>query len=409
MSPLFLLLFQDPTPAPTPALDLRQAPVVAEVERIQLTPKIDGKIDEEEWDPLGSSGDAKTYFQWEPGAIHVAATGAVGKDLLVSVDPGGDGWLVGSNNLEVRIGLRDGKPVVKLRLLDATNVAGPTYRDIPNVEIASSAMISPDGTIEATIVDPGLGLLPLKGGKFAARVDVIATDAPSVGANEPRMLAPLKLDQERAAALPGGLKTKIDFNDIPVVPGDGLSIRFSFNGEPMPKRIALRTEGLGREATSASEMPFVDNGKKSARIDYKTQVQPGATLGYRIARATLTDADGVPSIVQASYRISAPADVELRETRLRKSDKDRSLKMGYTIFGNARRLQEGKVSISVPEGFRILNGDDEQNLKRFEPRLGLPKSFGLFVPANSTGTVPIKFAFELDKKKFEVVRYVTVD
>ncbi len=417
MSPLLLLLFQDPTLPQTAlpqtpaqaALDLRQAPLVAETNRIRLTPKIDGRIEEEEWDPLGGSGEVKTFLQWEPGTIHVAASGAAGKDLLLSVDPDGDGWLVGSNNLEARIGVRDGKPFVKLRLLDATNVAGPTYREIPNLEVASSVAVGPDGTIEASIVDPGLGLLPLKDGRFAARIDVIRADEPSLPANEPRALAPLTLSRERAAALSAGLKAKVDFNDIPVVPGDGLAIRFSLSGDALPKRIALRTEGLGREATSASEAPIIPNGKKSVRIEYKTGVQPGASLGYRIARATLTGADGVPSIVQASYRIAPPADVTLNETRLRTSDKDRSLRLGYTIFGNTRRSLSGKVDLSAPQGYRILNGDDTQTLRRFEPRLGLPESFGLFVPANARGTVPIRFSFEIEKKRFEIVRFVTID
>src|SRR4051812_44034989 len=107
MSPLLLLFLQEPTnpPAPAPVLDMRQVPVVAEVSRIRLTPKIDGKLEEEEWDPLGESDAVKTFLQWEPGVLHIAASGAMGKDLVVSIDPGSNGWLVGKNNLEARIGM----------------------------------------------------------------------------------------------------------------------------------------------------------------------------------------------------------------------------------------------------------------------------------------------------------------
>lgn len=408
MSPLLLFAFQTPVPAPV-ALDLRQAPAVAEPTRIELTPRLDGKIEDEEWDALGASGDVKTYLQWEPGALHVAGAAMAGKDLLVSVDPGGDGWLVGSDNLEARIGVKDGKPFVRLRILDATNVAGPTYREIPGMEAASAVAVGPDGTIEATIGDPGLGLLPLKGAKLAIRVDAIPSGDPALAANEPRALTPLLLADTRSAALPTGLGVKTDFNDIPAVPGETAQVRFAFTGAPMPKRIALRTEGLGREATSATELPFPSAGKRGVSVEYKTGIAPDASLGYRVTRATLTGSDGVPSVVQASYRIAPLVDIVLNEPHLKPSAQDRSLKIGYTAFGNSSRRLSGRATISVPGGYRILNGEESQKITLFEPRRGLPKSFGLFIPANARGTVPIRFAMEINGKKLEAVRYVTID
>ena len=122
-----------------------------------------------------------------------------------------------------------------------------------------------------------------------------------------------------------------------------------------------------------------------------------------------TAASLVPVMLIVTDVAVPSADVTLNETRLRTSDKDRSLRLGYTIFGNTRRSLSGKVDLSVPQGYRILNGDDTQTLRRFEPRLGLPESFGLFVPANARGTVPIRFTFEIEKKKFEIVRFVTID
>ena len=403
MSPLLLLALQ------APALDLRQAPVVPATTRIQLTPRLDGKIDDEEWDAFTEAEGVKTYLQWEPGALHVAASGAMGKDILVSIDTNGDGWLVGKDNLEARIGQRDGKPFVRLVLLDATNVAGPTYREIPNLGVASTVVVGADGTLEATLGDPGLGLIAPKAGRLAVRVDLVPADAPAIPANEPRALATLSLGDWRAVALPSGLKAKVDFNDIATVPGENVALRFGFTGGPAPKRIAMRTEGLGREATGSSEQPFPEMGGKGASVEYKTGVQKDAMIGYRLARATVTGADGVPGVVQASYRIAPLADIRLNDPTLKPSDKDRALRVGFTVLGNSRERMAGRTTISVPGSFRILNGGDTQKIALFEPRRGLPKSFGLLVPANARGVVPITFAMELEGKKFEVVRYVTID
>ena len=409
MSPFLLLLCQEPTvPATPPALDFRQAPVVAELERIRLTPKLDGHLDEEEWDAFGQSGDTKTFLQWEPGVLHVAASALTGKDLIVSIDPKSDGWLVGRDNVEIRIGVREGKPTIRLRFLDATNVAGPTYREIAGLTAASQVVVGPDSTVEASIVDPGLGFLPTKGGKLAARVDVVASEAPDAAANEPRTLASLNLREFRAAALPAGLNATAETGER-VIPGDNLSIRFGFSGEPMPKRIALRSEGLARESTSATELPFPTSNKKTVSLDYQTRIQREASIGYRIARATLTGADGIPGIVQASYRIAPLLDLDLTDTQVRPADKDRSLKVGFVARGNSRRGLSAATTISVPAPYRIVNGDDTQRLLLAEPKLPLKKSFGLFVPANASGAVPITFSMTVNGKKLDVVRYLVID
>src|SRR5258706_9110170 len=75
---------------------------VAEPDRLALTPKLDGKIDPEEWDEL-TSQSAPTYLQWQPGAIHAAATLAKDQVMVVSLDLSNNGWLQGKDNVDVRV------------------------------------------------------------------------------------------------------------------------------------------------------------------------------------------------------------------------------------------------------------------------------------------------------------------
>src|SRR5690242_14981297 len=98
---------------------------VAQPVRLQLTPNLDGKIDREEWDALGSN----TYLQWEPGRVYAAAQMPAGKALVFSIDGKGDGWLVGRDNIEYRVTVKDGHAVVTARELDATAVKEPVWRD----------------------------------------------------------------------------------------------------------------------------------------------------------------------------------------------------------------------------------------------------------------------------------------
>lgn len=415
MVPLLLLHFQEPTtPAPAPTtppavVDLRQAPTIAEPTRLKLTPVLDGKLAEEEWDPFGESNGSKTFLQWEPRVLYVAATATTGKDLVVSIDPDSDGWLVGKNNLEARVTVKDGKPVVTVHFLDATNVAGPVWREVPGLSEASKAAIGTDGTIELAIVDPGLDLLPKKEGKLAARVDLVPTGSTFGEPNALRALAPLKAEDVRATALPSGLKAKVDGNERSAIPGEEAQIHFEFEGAPLPRRFAVRTEGLGRDATNANEVPLPAKAKESIGLDYRTGIAQDAPIGYRIARATITGADGVAAIVQASYRFAPLIDLELNDNRLKVSDKDRSVHLGFVAIGNTNRRVDGNVTITAPQNFRIPNGDDTQRLYLAEPRLPLRKGFDLFIPANATGVFPIVFSAKFGKQTVETVRYIVIE
>src|SRR4051812_13139307 len=55
---------------PQPFIDRED---IADLTRLALTPKLDGKIDTEEWDPFVQSNGMDTYFQWEPGKLYLAA------------------------------------------------------------------------------------------------------------------------------------------------------------------------------------------------------------------------------------------------------------------------------------------------------------------------------------------------
>ncbi len=107
--------------------------VPAYEQRIAVSPRLDGEIEPEEWDDFATVGDTQTWFQWEPGVLHAAAKLPVGQDLLVSLDLRGDGWLVGSDNLEVRLTWDGSRAKATLRRLDATHPEGPEWSDASDI------------------------------------------------------------------------------------------------------------------------------------------------------------------------------------------------------------------------------------------------------------------------------------
>jgi hypothetical protein len=408
---VFVLPLQEPV-APIPPM-FSVAPVVASPDRLAITPRVDGSISPEEWDPFSIAPGLNAFMQWEPGKLHFAGRVPKGSDLLVSVDFGRDGWLVGRNNYEFRIGTRDGQAFTLGRLSDGTDVNGPRWVDLPGLAAASTVASTSDSnstTYEATFTDPGMGIYPTEpGSKIAVRFDAVSSGSGPIEAYVPRVLAPVKLGFTRDAGLPESVKYAPEGQGIHIYPGQAGKIRLTFQGKQGVKldALSLRTEGEGRAVTNQLTTPFppLDN-KGRSYVDYNTNVAMTATEGWRVLHGELTSADGVPGILQTSYRIAPLVDCELIRTDLRTQPVDRSERIGFYVESNSLKNVFGKVTVDVPEPFRSLNG----NVKTFT--LGqkgkMRRAFDIYVPAKVDGTFAIVFHIEAGNVKFDQTGYITV-
>lgn len=419
-----LILAQEPVTAPGQTVpstalvapNFQVAPLVAEPTRLAISPKLDGVIEDEEWDEFSGEATAKDYFQWEPGKLHFAATVAEGTDLLVSVDLKADGWLVGSDNLEIRVSQKSGTPTVTGRLLDMTNVAGPRWIDVPGISLASQVVVKSGEagtTFEVSVADGGKGILPKDGRKVGVRIDTIASDATPGEPFVPRILAPVTLAMKRAAALPANLRWDFEGTGASVTPGEGIKIRFKFNGTDKVglQRLAMRTKGLARMATSDASVPFPSfDNKGRAFVDYTTPVAKDAEPGYRVAQGTLTTADGVPGVVETSYRIAPLLELSLAGNDLQSKPMAQTVRLTYTVKSNSlstRRI-DGNVKIMLPPGFRMIDGDD-RDFGIFSARSSVRRVFQVEVPSGAAGVYPIGFRVKSGDKTFEETGYLNLD
>jgi hypothetical protein len=419
--PLSLIAFligqggiQDSAVVAKPAPTFETAPVVAESRRIALTPTLDGVIGDEEWDPLSTEKDAATYWQWEPGRMHVAAQVPVGTDLLLSLDLGANGWLIGRDNLEFRLHVADGKVITTARLLDGTVVTGPQWIELPGFTISSAGSVKTDGntqTIEATISDPGIGLLSLNDGKtLSIRADTLDALAATSPAYLPRILAPVTLGYFRSAGLPNGLTFRPEGASRSVVPGQSLGLRMTFEGkgEVGVTRLDLRGEGPARAVTNLVEVPFPTFDRKGrCFVDYTTNVSPEATLGYRLLRGTLQTKDGVPGATQTSFRIGWLVDADLVREDLKPADMDRSQKMSFYLRSNSGKSMAGTVKVSLPEPLRVIN-DSIRGFEIGRSRGGSRQVFEFYIPRGTKGTFPVTFDLNVNKTTMTQVGYITI-
>ena len=369
---------------------------VRETVRMALTPKLDGKLSEEEWDRFAIIDGVQTYFQWQPSKLHAAATLPVGKDLVASFDLNGDGWLVGADNVEVRVSWNAGAPSVRERILDATDLSQPKWVDLPPtttaVEVGSSSSGS-TWTVEFSAEDPARGVFPTEPkSTFALRFDAVDASA-SPPALSPRVLSLVRLGMERASGLPDGVVFKPEYAVKSVVPGESNQVRLTFQGDNTLglKTIEVRTEGLGREFAQAKTLPFPSFDRKGrAFVDYDTLLSPKAPLGYRLVRGTLTDGTGKQMLVQCSYQVAEPVSFEMPPPpKLKSKVEEQKIRVSIYLKSNTAQRIDGLFVVQPPSGWKVVAGNGAGFLI-YGSRASARKAVEFLVPAGAKGAFPLK-------------------
>ncbi len=388
--------------------------LVTEMNRIALSPRVDGILDEEEWDPLATGSEMKSFFQWEPGKLHFAGQVPEGHDLVASFDLKANGWLIGKDNLEVRLSSVDGKATMSCRVLDGTGISGPKWVDLPGMVMASSVSSKTDSqitTYEASVADLGLGIIPTEANtKLMVRMDdPLSSDAASP-AYLPRKLSPVTLMFQRSAALSPGLKFNTENTGRSSVSGEGIKLRLTFNGNNSMKlqKLEMHSEGFAKNDTNQLTVPFPKFDEKGrSYIDYMTSIVEGSPVGYRVLKATLTTSENIPAVMEACYRVGPVIDFDIPRQSLAVAPLDRSVRFSFYAKSNSSKAARGEVSLSVPEPLRILNGTNHK-INILTNRGSDRQTFEIFFPPNTSGTYPVKFSAVINGKKIEQVSYITI-
>jgi hypothetical protein len=399
--------YQDSTPYSQPQ-------AVAEPARLAQTPNIDGVLSPGEWDGFAKSNEGETYLQWEPNRLYVAAKMPLNRDLVISVDTKRNGWLVGKDNLEFRVRATESGVSVIGRQLDATNVSGPVWIAQPGYTKASFGKAKIEGdqaTVEACIIDPGIGLLTMQEGeRYMVRADVVAQSSQQVEPFYPRVGADIRFAMERASALPVGLNWKVESWGREVTPGHSTKIRFSFSSKEDVglKKLEIKPVGSLAEHAGTLGLPFPRFDKKGrAFVDYETNTNIDAPTGYQLVNGTLITADGAPAVIQASFRIAPLIDFTLSTDKLTPYKKGPETKLAFFINSNSINRLDGQCDVKVPNGWEILKGD-QKSFIIYNSRGGVRRVLTLQIPAEAKGTFPIRFRGQVGHRAFEEVRWVTI-
>lgn len=396
---------------PTPYTDTQ---AVAAPTRLAMTPVIDGSITADEWDMFTQTSTGEAFLQWEPGRLYVAGRIPVDSDLVISLDNKQNGWLVGKDNLEFRLRVSNGRAFMLTRQLDATNVAGPRWVSLPAFDRAAVVAGKSDGTeaqIEAAIVDPGLGLLPIKDGeRYMVRMDIVAQSAQATEPFYPRVGKVVTLRTERASAMPVGLDWKVENPGRTVTPGGSTKVRFSFSTKEDVGLQKIEIKPLGPLANHAATLgqPFPSfDSKGRTFVDYEAKTGRDAPTGYHLVSSILTTSDGAPAMIQASLRIAPLVDFSLADERIELKQGVQEIKIPFYIKSNTVNRLDGTCDVEVPVNWEALKGDDKGFII-YNSRASVRRVLTVKLPADAEGTLPLRFRAKIGDRTVEEIRWITV-
>lgn len=405
----FVLSAQDTNP-----LMVRQT--IDDPLRLALTPQMDGTIGDEEWEPLCDVPGGRTYFQWEPGKFYWAAKAQTGKDVVLTLDANGDGWLVGDDNVEVRCRFENGGVKATVRQLDATNRNGPKWvsPEIVEESLKLRASQSSDGywSLEAAFEPIQFTAVPEENRRIGMRMDVLSPDQESGPAYMPRALSFLTMRYDTSQGLFDGLAWHPSTKTRSISRFDNVRFRFSFEvGEASPvlQSVEMGGEGYASEVIKQVTVPFPTTDKRgNGFVDYDSDISSLATSGYRILRATVTAKDGRKALLRTSFRVADLVDLDPNfKMDLNYSDQPQRIKGGVTIRSQSTGKIDGKFSVRYPESWSAV-GDLDRDFLIYHSRGYYRVPIEFMVPAGTRGVFPILISAKVGGESIFRTVYVTV-
>lgn len=363
---------------------------------LALTPVLDGRMDPEEWLPFEGAAEFTGHLQWEPGALHFAGVLRNDHDLVVYLDQNADGWLVGSDNREIRIRFEGGTPVATARVLDATQRGGPAWKEAEakNLRLVGASRGEQWG-VEGTL-ELGSGF---KAGKtIGAQLTAAARNDNGGAAYLPRALSYVRLGYDAAVGLPSNVTWGSDTRLREVAREDGVELEFTIKGSDQYSTALVRGEGFARSDLAVSSRPV-----SKSSFEYKSSIASDARPGWRIIQASVGGA-----VLRTSIKIAELVEIEVDlPEEVPYSSVDRSVRGRVDVRSTGIGRIEGQYDVVADPAWTVKKGG-AQRVLIYNPRGRERINLDFLVPAGSQGEFSVAFTVTVGSQTFTKTAIVKV-
>ena|GEM_PF-1577861 len=419
------------TVVPVQAIKFRERPkYISDPQRLRRTPTIDGVLNDGEWDPFYTIDDGlikgTVYCNWDDRFLYLAAKTDVAATVLFDIDAGGDGWLRGSDNMEVVVGpptVIGGAPTVSVRLLDASNSKDtPTWNETgvdPKTIVVAEKVVGGSQILEIAIPKNAGSLVLRPGVTMGVRAEFMP---PSNAAAfiptqpfEPHLLLDATLVEARVVAAQG-LNPRLTLSDYKCVAGQKLFGTLElFNQTDILVRIKSVTwGGEGNSLNTFNTLRDVSvppiPGLKRSKIQYKTVLPDTLPLGSYILNVSVETEEGKRVQSSASIVVVEPIQVQMSaEPNPLAIIGPTKLEVKVDVQSAVPDHWRGDVELTTyPAGWEIRNGRKHSLLVERQDAHAI-STFNLQIPSNTAaGTYPLEAVVTWKGRTWKVRTVVNV-
>lgn len=405
-------------PAPAPAAVAPAAPALApaiqpDTDVFRRTPKIDGVIDEGEWDAFYTysfSGlDVTTYADWDSDNIYLASKSNKPVDVLSVLDAKADGWYNGDDNYEFRA-IRDGDAIkAVVNRYDSRRTKTPAASPVTADEAALVTMKSGKDASGAYCVEMSIpaGLIPkfkISDGRKMGLLMSARTGSDETGwilSGSPGDTRECILVSKKFAALKP-LDLGFDLLDTKVARGEELVGKFHMTNTGVDtveaRSFVISGEGKCSEFLSSEKIRLEGLApKRHIAHEIRSVIPKDMPLGSWALGAEVKSADGKLGAALVSFEVVEPFTVTLRlpDKPVLSSAKDVTL--GVVVTNNMRHEVRGTATITVPSGWELWKNDNKREFRASAEAL-TTVTFKAKPPLGALSEVPVKVDVTINGK-----------
>jgi len=355
-----------------PAINYRERPRYPyDPQRLKRRPVLDGKIADNEWDPLYTIGDTAAkgtvYVNWDDDYLYVAVRTDQPSWFVFDLDCNAYGWLRGADNLELTVAppSTDGTPALTARILDAAgNKDAPIWNekvvDTRSIQIVQKS--SGGSYVTEMAIPKGIAGLALRAGStLSCRGDLLTSSTPPAltAPYEPHLLLDINLVEARTIGT-AGLTPRLTLEDSKLIPGQPLRATMELmnqsEGELRVRSVTWRGGAGADDLLRAEREPNVPPipGLKTLKRKYSSAIPENAIPGFYQVTASAELENGKTVQSTTSFSIVDPYKLQI----VPEPDPVNVLgptvvKLFVEIFSAVPGYARGDVEIEVPAGWEV--------------------------------------------------------
>ncbi len=388
--------------------------VTADTDIFKRTPKIDGVVDEGEWDTFYTytNGDLNvtTYANWDSDSIYIASKSNKPVDLLAFLDANADGWYNGDDNYEFRVIRGEGNSTkLSVNRYDSHHARTPaasavSVDEAAIVEMKSGVDASGAQSIEMRIP---ISLIPkFKIGDnhkigllISARTG--SDEASWLGSGAPGDTKESTLVSKKIASLKP-LELGFDLRDNRIARGEELVAKFHLTNSGADtvdvRDFVIAGEGKAGDFLSSQKVRMEGLApKRHISHDIRSVIPTDMPLGSWAIGAEVKSATGKLGGALISFDVVEPFEAELRlpEKPIRPDVKD--VTIGVAIRNNTRGRLRGDAKITMPDGWELWKNENKREFSAAAESI-TSVTFKCKQPLGALNEIPVKVDVTINGK-----------